>query len=240
MQMNKEDVPPIIRLDETDSTNRYMQQLLAERTLPEGSLVVADFQTAGKGQVGNSWEAERGANLLFSLLLRPDFLPANRQFLISQIASLRVKETLEAYTASIRVKSYFPNPFLEREGNIRGIHRLHPRQVAKRCLLERPQDLRHVDRERFGRCLFAYLRHRHRPERQPAMFPKRRTESHFACADHRAITRPGRGVATFPAHLLRLLHPSASGRRGRHPANVQRSIVSRRRLLSLCRQGGNV
>ena len=46
MQMNKEDVPPIIRLDETDSTNRYMQQLLAERTLPEGSLVVADLPNA--------------------------------------------------------------------------------------------------------------------------------------------------------------------------------------------------
>ena len=182
MQTNNENTPLLIRLDETDSTNRYLQQLLAKRALPEGSLVVADFQTAGKGQVGNSWEAERGANLLFSLLLRPDFLPANRQFLISQIASLSVKETLEA----------------------------------------------------------AYLRHRHRPERQPAMFPKRRPQSCFTCTDHRAATRSGRGVATFPAHLLRLLHPSASGRRGRHPANVQRSIVSRRRLLSLCRQGGNV
>ena len=119
MQMNKEDVPPIIRLDETDSTNRYMQQLLAERTLPEGSLVVADFQTAGKGQVGNSWEAERGANLLFSLLLRPDFLPANRQFLISQIASLSVKETLEAYTDSIRVK--WPNDVYWKDRKICGM-----------------------------------------------------------------------------------------------------------------------
>lgn len=119
MQMNKEDVPPIIRLDETDSTNRYMQQLLAKRALPEGSLVVADYQTAGKGQVGNSWEAERGANLLFSLLLRPDFLPANRQFLISQIASLSVKETLEAYTDSIRVK--WPNDVYWKDRKICGM-----------------------------------------------------------------------------------------------------------------------
>lgn len=119
MQMNKEDVPPIIRLDETDSTNRYLQQLLAKRALPEGSLVVADYQTAGKGQVGNSWEAERGANLLFSLLLRPDFLPANRQFLISQIASLSVKETLETYTDSIRVK--WPNDVYWKDRKICGM-----------------------------------------------------------------------------------------------------------------------
>lgn len=119
MQTNNENTPLLIRLDETDSTNRYLQQLLAKRALPEGSLVVADYQTAGKGQVGNSWEAERGANLLFSLLLRPDFLPANRQFLISQIASLSVKETLEAYTDSIRVK--WPNDVYWKDRKICGM-----------------------------------------------------------------------------------------------------------------------
>ena len=84
---DKNETPKIIRLVETDSTNNYLREQSAKARLPEGSLVIADFQTAGKGQVGNSWESEAGKNLMFSILLYPDFLPANRQFLISQIAS---------------------------------------------------------------------------------------------------------------------------------------------------------
>ena len=87
---DKNETPKIIRLVETDSTNNYLREQSAKARLPEGSLVIADFQTAGKGQVGNSWESEAGKNLMFSILLYPDFLPANRQFLISQIASLSV------------------------------------------------------------------------------------------------------------------------------------------------------
>ena len=100
---NKSEMPQIIRLLETDSTNNYLRGQCAKARLPEGSLVIADFQTAGKGQVGNSWESEAGKNLMFSILLYPDFLPANRQFLISQIASLSVRETLMVYTDSVTV-----------------------------------------------------------------------------------------------------------------------------------------
>lgn len=121
MTMDKmNETPRIIRLTETHSTNAYLRELLArDNTLPEGCLVVADFQTAGKGQVGNSWESERGKNLMFSLLLYPDFLPANRQFLISQIASLSVKETLEAYVDSITVK--WPNDIYWKDRKICGM-----------------------------------------------------------------------------------------------------------------------
>lgn len=118
--MNKEnETPQIIRLDETHSTNNYLRELLAGEALPEGSLVIADFQTAGKGQVGNSWESEAGKNLMFSLLLYPDFLPANRQFLISQIASLSVKETLDGYVDSVTVK--WPNDIYWKNRKICGM-----------------------------------------------------------------------------------------------------------------------
>ena len=82
-------------------------------------MVVTDFQTAGKGQVGNSWESEAGMNLMFSILLYPDFIPANRQFLISQIASLSVKETLDAYTDFIQVK--WPNDIYWKDRKICGM-----------------------------------------------------------------------------------------------------------------------
>ena len=53
---DKNETPKIIRLVETDSTNNYLREQSAKARLPEGSLVIADFQTAGKGQVGNSWK----------------------------------------------------------------------------------------------------------------------------------------------------------------------------------------
>lgn len=118
--MNKEnETPQILWLKETDSTNNHLRRLLDKEQLPEGSLVVTDFQTAGKGQVGNSWESEAGMNLMFSLLLYPDFIPANRQFLISQIASLSVKETLDAYTDFIQVK--WPNDIYWKDRKICGM-----------------------------------------------------------------------------------------------------------------------
>lgn len=118
--MNKEnETPQILWLKETESTNNHLRRLLDKEQLPEGSLVVTDFQTAGKGQVGNSWESEAGMNLMFSLLLYPDFIPANRQFLISQIASLSVKETLDAYTDFIQVK--WPNDIYWKDRKICGM-----------------------------------------------------------------------------------------------------------------------
>lgn len=118
--MNSEnDTPRIIRLQETDSTNNYLRELSRHERLPEGSLVIADFQTCGKGQPGNSWESEKGKNLMFSILLYPDFLPANRQFLISQIAALSVKETLDAYTDGVSVK--WPNDIYREDKKICGM-----------------------------------------------------------------------------------------------------------------------
>lgn len=116
---NEHEEPRIIRLSETTSTNNYLREQLRSEHLPEGSLVIADFQSAGKGQVGNTWESEAGQNLMYSLLLYPDFLPANRQFLISQIASLSVKETLDAYVDDVKVK--WPNDIYWKDRKICGM-----------------------------------------------------------------------------------------------------------------------
>ena len=97
----------IIYVEETHSTNSLLREWLEQEPLPTGSVIVADFQTAGRGQVGNVWESERGKNLTFSLVLYPQALPVNQQFLISQIAALSVKETLDAYTEGISIK--WPN-----------------------------------------------------------------------------------------------------------------------------------
>ena len=110
---------PIINLDETDSTNHYLAQLCDREPVSEYTTVRADYQTAGKGQRGNTWESERGKNLLFSFVLYPTFLEARRQFLLSQLTALAVKEALELWTDDIRIK--WPNDIYWKEKKICGL-----------------------------------------------------------------------------------------------------------------------
>ena len=109
----------IVRLEETESTNSYMKELLKSESLDEGSIVMADFQTAGRGQTGNSWYSEKGKNLLFSLLIHPTGIPANEQFIISRITSLAIKNTLDQFVNDIRIK--WPNDIYWEERKIAGV-----------------------------------------------------------------------------------------------------------------------
>ncbi len=63
---------------------------------PEGTVVVTDCQTAGRGQRGNSWEAEPGKNLTFSILLRPRQFHAARQFELSMLVALAVADAIDS------------------------------------------------------------------------------------------------------------------------------------------------
>jgi BirA family biotin operon repressor/biotin-[acetyl-CoA-carboxylase] ligase len=93
--------------------------MLKENNLPEGFVVQTDFQLAGKGQIGNSWESENGKNLLFSLLLYPEHIRPNQQFVISQMVSLAIKKTLDYYTDEITIK--WPNDIYWKNQKIAGI-----------------------------------------------------------------------------------------------------------------------
>ncbi|MDR0332184.1 MAG: biotin--[acetyl-CoA-carboxylase] ligase [Dysgonamonadaceae bacterium] len=109
----------IIRLDEIDSTNNYLKQLVREQLLAEGTVVIAEFQTGGRGQQGNSWFSSKGDNLLFSLLLCPKKLPANEMFFISCIASLAIERTLSGFIDNVRIK--WPNDIYWNDKKIGGI-----------------------------------------------------------------------------------------------------------------------
>lgn len=109
----------VIRLKELDSTNNYMKNLVREQHPEEGSLITTDFQIGGRGQMGNGWYSERGKNLLFSLLIYPVDVLANEQFIISRIASLAVKNTLDQFTDDIRIK--WPNDIYWKDRKIAGI-----------------------------------------------------------------------------------------------------------------------
>ncbi len=100
----------IIRLHEVDSTNRYLMDWINRENVSEGTVVITDFQTAGRGTDGARWESEQSKNLTFSLLLKPVFLAPEAQFYLNKVISLgladAVNELLPGRT-DIRVK--WPN-----------------------------------------------------------------------------------------------------------------------------------
>ncbi len=112
---------PLIVLAETDSTNNHLTQLCNESQPPvrEFTTLITERQTAGKGQRGNSWESEESKNITFSFVLYPTFVEARRQFILSQIVSLSIKEELDEWTDGISIK--WPNDIYRNEKKICGI-----------------------------------------------------------------------------------------------------------------------
>ena len=105
-----------IHLAETDSTNRYL------RELPPGDeellVVTTDYQTAGRGQGTNTWESERGRNLLFSMRMGSQGVPAARQFLLSMAHALALHEALSRLCTHISIK--WPNDIYWRDRKMGG------------------------------------------------------------------------------------------------------------------------
>lgn len=105
--MNHTDIPTPIELKETASTNSFLASLCDKQRVAEMTCVYTAYQSAGRGQRGNSWESEAGKNLLFSFVVYPEFLEAQRQFRLSQITALALYEVLSEETEGISVK--WPN-----------------------------------------------------------------------------------------------------------------------------------
>lgn len=83
------------KLQTVHSTNSYLKELNGGDASFNMELATAEFQTAGRGQKGNSWESDEGANLLFSILLHPTYVQASKQFCISQAIALAVVDALK-------------------------------------------------------------------------------------------------------------------------------------------------
>ena len=87
---------PLDYLPKTGSTNHAAR----EKEYQNGTLVLAERQTAGRGQRGNRWSSAPGENLTFSVVLHPDFLPVHRQFYLSKAVCLALADTLEGFLDS--------------------------------------------------------------------------------------------------------------------------------------------
>ena len=106
----------IRRFGEIDSTNRDAIDQ-ARAGAPEGLVVVADHQTAGRGRLGRTWTAPPGASLLMSVLLRPPPTQATRVGLAAGVALVDAV----AAVAGVRAALKWPNDLVVGERKLAGI-----------------------------------------------------------------------------------------------------------------------
>ena len=84
--------------ESVSSTNELLwSKITNSEPLEEGTAILTKHQESGKGQRGNSWQAEKGLNLTFSYLLYPNFLAPSKQFLLSACTSIGIARFLERY-----------------------------------------------------------------------------------------------------------------------------------------------
>jgi BirA family transcriptional regulator, biotin operon repressor / biotin---[acetyl-CoA-carboxylase] ligase len=109
----------IISYDILPSTNTKASDLLKTEEVPEGTIVMATFQSAGRGRTGNYWESEKGKNLLISIILYPSMIEPENQFLISMTVTLGINDYLGRYISGCKIK--WPNDIYVNNDKIAGI-----------------------------------------------------------------------------------------------------------------------
>lgn len=120
----------VSKLDKVDSTNRYLRDLIAADKASEGFVVWGLEQYAGRGQRGNAWYSEPGANLTLSIALRPTFLNVSKQFWLTKAIALGVAEFVSNSlgtsfagngTESVAVRIKWANDIFVNDRKIAGI-----------------------------------------------------------------------------------------------------------------------
>jgi BirA family transcriptional regulator, biotin operon repressor / biotin---[acetyl-CoA-carboxylase] ligase len=109
----------ILFYESLPSTNSEAFLLIKRGSPEEGTVIYTDFQTAGRGQAGKSWESEKGRNLLISIILYPESVNPEDQFLISMMASMGICDLIDNYFHGTKIK--WPNDIYAGNNKIAGI-----------------------------------------------------------------------------------------------------------------------
>jgi BirA family biotin operon repressor/biotin-[acetyl-CoA-carboxylase] ligase len=104
-------------LEQTGSTNRDL--LAKAEGLPEFYVLTTDFQTAGKGRMDRSWEANPGSSVMASVLLRPSFTESSGIGWLSLMTSLAISQAISELGPSPKIK--WPNDVLVADKKLSGI-----------------------------------------------------------------------------------------------------------------------
>ncbi|SDX24084.1 biotin--[acetyl-CoA-carboxylase] ligase [Flavobacterium degerlachei] len=110
----------VIKLDAIDSTNEFLKGLSNKQQLENFTIVTAENQTKGKGQMGAVWGSEAGKNLTMSVFIKDSLSDVNQIFKLNISVALAVIEALETfYIPSLMIK--WPNDIMSYNFKIGGI-----------------------------------------------------------------------------------------------------------------------
>ena len=110
-----------ITLQTVDSTNNYAAKLIKMSYVPDGTVIMAQNQTEGRGQRSNIWQSEPHMNLLCSFILQPKILPTDKSFCISAVSALAAKEAIEDVSLKADIKIKWPNDIILNDKKVGGI-----------------------------------------------------------------------------------------------------------------------
>lgn len=110
----------LIKLDAIDSTNEFLKGLSSNSDLENFTVVTAENQTKGKGQMGSVWVSEPSKNLIMSVLIKNFLLNSNQIFNINIVTSISVIQALEIMKIpDLSIK--WPNDIMSHNKKIGGI-----------------------------------------------------------------------------------------------------------------------
>ncbi len=112
---------PILHFDTIESTNDYAKLLLTNNTPKDGTVILADFQSKGRGQQRNTWHSQKGENLLFSIILYPKFLKLENQFYINMAICNGIIHGINAISVVPSLKVKWPNDIMVGDKKLSGI-----------------------------------------------------------------------------------------------------------------------
>lgn len=111
----------IVTIKTVNSTNTFLKEALSNSApLPEGTVIMAGEQTAGRGQLDSKWISQPGKNLTFSVLFNPRFLSLPDQFDLNKAVSLGINDVLATYLGD-RARIKWPNDCFAGHKKIGGV-----------------------------------------------------------------------------------------------------------------------
>ncbi len=111
----------ILKEETVTSTNDRLAELCQEKKIKEFTTLMAEYQTAGKGQRGNSWESEYGKNLTFSTVFYPQTIAPASQFILSMAVASAICTALAHYVHADCLQIKWPNDIYWKDKKIAGI-----------------------------------------------------------------------------------------------------------------------
>jgi len=111
---------PLIKLDAIDSTNDFLKALSGSQELENFTVVTAENQTKGKGQMGAVWNSEKSKNLIMSVFVKGFITNADEAYLLNIATALSVIEALKKNNIkNLSIK--WPNDIMSANSKIAGI-----------------------------------------------------------------------------------------------------------------------